>query len=211
MLFIENKYTRIYYSIINNAQSRILPKETYTEKHHIIPKSLGGSNAKDNLVVLTAREHFICHWLLTKMTESLAKTKMAKAFMLMQAQSNNQQRYTFNSRAYNTVRCMISEATKGTRTGKDNYNYGNRWTEEQRAKMRGHTRNVGLIRGPVANVENMRIAALNRWTEDEKAKKRDWWANNKYHFTCPHCGKTGTGKSNYNRWHGSNCRHIQSA
>ena len=46
MIFIQNKYTRIYYSIIFNAQTRLLNKNTYTEKHHIIPKSLGGNDTK---------------------------------------------------------------------------------------------------------------------------------------------------------------------
>jgi 5-methylcytosine-specific restriction endonuclease McrA len=59
MLFIDNKYTNWYNSIIDSARNRIL--EGYSENHHIIPKSLGGSNDKSNIVALTAREHFICH------------------------------------------------------------------------------------------------------------------------------------------------------
>jgi 5-methylcytosine-specific restriction endonuclease McrA len=66
-MFLNNKYTNYYNSIINRAKSRILPKEIYTERHHIIPKSLGGSNSKNNLVLLTAREHRLEHMLLTKM------------------------------------------------------------------------------------------------------------------------------------------------
>jgi hypothetical protein len=50
MIFIDNKYTRWYYNIVNNAKSRI--PTGYTEKHHIIPKSCGGSNFKDNLAKL---------------------------------------------------------------------------------------------------------------------------------------------------------------
>ena len=64
MIFIDNKYTRVYYSIIDRAKTRSI--SSYTEKHHIIPRSLGGTDAKENLVPLTAREHFICHLLLTK-------------------------------------------------------------------------------------------------------------------------------------------------
>ena len=41
-MYLQNKYTKCYYSIINRAKSRELPKEIYTEKHHTIPKSLGG-------------------------------------------------------------------------------------------------------------------------------------------------------------------------
>jgi hypothetical protein len=64
-MFNTSKYTKIYYNIINRALSR--PITGYTEKHHIVPRSLNGSNKKDNLVHLTAKEHRLCHLLLTKM------------------------------------------------------------------------------------------------------------------------------------------------
>lgn len=70
-------YANIYNSIIDRALNRDWYSkkkksgknhtECYTETHHIIPKCLGGSNSKDNLAVLTAKEHFIAHYLLTKM------------------------------------------------------------------------------------------------------------------------------------------------
>ena len=50
-------YQRIYDQIINRAKERTL--EGYKEKHHIIPKCMGGSNEKQNLIELTAKEHFI--------------------------------------------------------------------------------------------------------------------------------------------------------
>ena len=77
-MYLQNKYTNIYYSIIDSAMSRTL-LAGYTERHHIIPKSLGGTNSSDNLVVLTAKEHFICHRLLTKMTTGKHKAKMINA------------------------------------------------------------------------------------------------------------------------------------
>ena len=61
MKFTQNKYYKIYCNLTERAKSRELPKETYIEKHHIIPRSLGGNNSKNNIVSLTAREHFICH------------------------------------------------------------------------------------------------------------------------------------------------------
>jgi hypothetical protein len=54
-MFNNSKYTKTYYNIVNRAKSRA-PLLCYTEKHHITPKSLGGSNQKDNIVVLTAKE-----------------------------------------------------------------------------------------------------------------------------------------------------------
>jgi hypothetical protein len=58
----------------------------YVEAHHILPKSfnLGGRLDRDNLVYLSAREHFICHHLLMKMfTNPEFNTKMGYALWLM--------------------------------------------------------------------------------------------------------------------------------
>jgi hypothetical protein len=80
-MFADNKYTHIYTKIINRAKDRTL--STYKEKHHIIPTSLGGSNNNNNLVELTAREHFICHLLLTKMTTGNNRNKMISAVFFL--------------------------------------------------------------------------------------------------------------------------------
>lgn len=61
-------YKKIYDDIINKAKTlnRKKSKEQYFELHHIIPRCMGGNNSKTNLVLLTAREHFLCHKLLHK-------------------------------------------------------------------------------------------------------------------------------------------------
>ena len=69
-------YTKLYEKLIHNAKERDMV-DGYTEIHHIIPKSEGGSNDKDNLVVLTGREHFIAHkilWMETPTNYSRAAT-----------------------------------------------------------------------------------------------------------------------------------------
>lgn len=59
-------YSKIYIDICNRGKlNRNL--NCYTEKHHIIPKCMGGNNDKDNITVLTFREHYLVHWLLCKM------------------------------------------------------------------------------------------------------------------------------------------------
>jgi hypothetical protein len=87
-MYLHNKYTQYYYSIINAARARTLPSNYYTEKHHIVPKCLGGSDIKDNIAKLTAREHFICHRLLPKMTNGPKRHKLIYALNRML--SNNQ-------------------------------------------------------------------------------------------------------------------------
>ncbi len=80
-MFINNKYKKWHDSIIDRAKNRVL--SCYTEKHHIIPRSCGGSDDKSNLVKLTAREHFIVHLLLTKILKGNNKDKMILAFSFM--------------------------------------------------------------------------------------------------------------------------------
>lgn len=80
-MFLSNKYSKWYFHIVNNAGWL---EGIYQERHHIIPKSFGGCDAESNLVFLTPREHFICHWLLTKMVSSPQdKFIMLKAFIGM--------------------------------------------------------------------------------------------------------------------------------
>ena len=68
-------YQKIYNQIIERAQNRNL--EGYKEKHHILPRCMGGGDKKENLVELTAREHFICHKLLVKIYPKSKKLKWA--------------------------------------------------------------------------------------------------------------------------------------
>jgi len=115
MIFIDNKYTRIYYRIIENSKSRSLPENFYREKHHILPRSLGGLNSEENLVDLTAREHFICHWLLTKMTRGTAYQKMIFAFtLILKCKSKSQNRYqtVLTSRLYEKYKIIDSQLKK---------------------------------------------------------------------------------------------------
>ena len=57
-------YKKIHDAIIERARTRILTG--YKERHHIIPKCMGGNDSAENLVDLTAREHFIVHLLLAE-------------------------------------------------------------------------------------------------------------------------------------------------
>jgi hypothetical protein len=95
-----NKYNKWYCSIVEQAKNRIKRDGVLYEKHHIIPKSLGGDNSKENLVNLTCREHFICHRLLVKFTEGEQKYKMSWALHRMAYT----EKYNITSRLYEIVR-----------------------------------------------------------------------------------------------------------
>ena len=104
---IQNKYTKWYFNIIKKRQTSTIQNE-YVEKHHIVPKSLGGSNKKDNIVALTAREHYICHLLLTKMFSNESKRNMHYAFLSMHRKKDGMERYKPNSYVYSIIRKNIS-------------------------------------------------------------------------------------------------------
>ena len=56
-----------YEEFINNileTRGRNGCGDEYHETHHIVPKCMGGSNDKENLIDLFAREHFEAHRLL---------------------------------------------------------------------------------------------------------------------------------------------------
>jgi hypothetical protein len=114
MIFIDNKYTKWYFSIITTAQNRKLSLGTYSEIHHIIPKSLGGDNTTDNLVKLTAREHYICHLLLVKMTAGKEQYRMAQAMSAFMTWNNTNHKRTVHitSRIYDYLKKVKSEQLK---------------------------------------------------------------------------------------------------
>lgn len=110
-MFIENKYKKWYDLIIENAKTRQL--SCYVERHHILPKCLGGTNESSNIVELTAREHYVCHLLLTKcVTGTFYKSKMLHALGMF-VQCNSDQERNFTSRQYEVIRTAISEAKTG--------------------------------------------------------------------------------------------------
>ena len=113
------EYYKHYNLLVQKAQqeNRTKTKETYYEKHHIVPKSEGGSNTKENLVLLTAREHFIAHWLLYR--DKPNSQSRAYAFWKMCTQHNpKQSRYTPSSRVYEEARLGFKEANSKTHKGK---------------------------------------------------------------------------------------------
>jgi len=95
-------YKKIYDSIISRAKARTVFTESY-DVHHILPKALGGSNEKENLVKLYLHEHLICHLLLAKMHGG----KMFKAAFMMSAN------FRYNGKQYRAFREQHSKQMSG--------------------------------------------------------------------------------------------------
>ena len=105
-------YQKIYNDIINKAkkENRIKLRKTnplyvYYENHHILPICLKGTNDPKNLVLLTAREHFICHKLLTYIYPGNRKIALAYHKMAY----GNHKNFHISSRDYAYARELISK------------------------------------------------------------------------------------------------------
>lgn len=126
-------YQKIYDSIIEIRKVNV--PIGYTEMHHIVPRSLGGTDNKNNLVRLTAREHFVCHLLLTKIKLSQYKhAKMVRAFMFMLASNGNQQRY-FSSRNYKKLKEEFAKLQSDAQAGTGNSQHGTKWIHNVALKV----------------------------------------------------------------------------
>jgi len=133
-------YKKIYSNLISKAKERRKP-DCYCENHHIIPKSHGGSDRKENLVYLTAREHFLAHWLLLKI--HMDKSMTFAFFSMTKPVGNGRVRYT--SRSFKYAREQMSKWLSQNRSGERhpmhglkgvaNPNYGSKRTSEAKIKM----------------------------------------------------------------------------
>ena len=140
---------------MDTAIGRPLQSGTYYEKHHVLPKCMGGGNEKENLVMLTAREHFLSHWLLTRINP---KNKgLAWAFWCMcNVRHKNQVRHIPTSRVYSEAKELLrslpineetrrkmSEASKGRIPNEAARIKMSSWVRREETKQRIRDANIG--------------------------------------------------------------------
>lgn len=130
-------YKKNYYDYINYIKTLNRHKDdcNYYEKHHIIPRSLGGKDFEDNLVLLTAREHFLAHYLLWKFNPC-RETTFAFHTMVFMKNKNQQHRNhkIVSSRVYQRLKTEyakhLSELMKGNKI-----RLGSHLSEESKEKI----------------------------------------------------------------------------
>lgn len=106
------------------------PKE-YTETHHILPRSLGGSDEHINLLSLSGREHYLAHWMLWK---AYKNHSMTSAFIMMHTHNKKQKRI-YNSKIYERAKMEYAKIQSIRLLGGGNPFFEKKHTEEAKRKM----------------------------------------------------------------------------
>lgn len=122
-------YQKLYRSIVEKRKSA--PLSGLVEAHHIIPKCLGGCDDKSNIVKLTPREHFFCHYLLAKIHGG----KLWGAYFFMaQPSVKSATGVKITSRQYAVAREKFIEYM-ATLSGPKNGHYGKKHSESTKEKI----------------------------------------------------------------------------
>jgi hypothetical protein len=206
-------YQKIYDDLMS---SRLLLKKdrhhdkkegAYFEGHHILPKAKGGTGTSsrglnnDNIVLLTAREHFLAHWLLWRIHGDRSS---ALAFHKMMSNNKNQNR-VISSRGYEEARIAFSKTNKGNQYGKGVIKI---ISEEQKKNQ------SNLMKGRYIGENNpfygkrhseTTIEKLRRPKSSEHVEKIRQMMISRPKVTCHHCNKE-VDKLNAIRWHFDNCK-----
>lgn len=189
---VENKYSRWYEKLIKKAKER-QSVIGYKETHHIIPVSLLGTNSKDNLVELTAREHYIAHLLLWKMDmtpKDHNKMTMALNIMINGSGHKKQDRsYIVNSRLYESHRKEYSAYLSESQKGSNNSFWGEKHTLEAIEKIKEANKRTRASRSEKLTGEKNPMygkkhseekkkqiseSVSKSWSDEDRKQKSEW-------------------------------------
>ena len=122
---------------IINTRGRFACGEEYHERHHIIPRCLGGTNDKDNLIDLFAREHYEAHRLLA--LENPDNNSLTYAWGMMSWVKRDGRDYELTPKEYEEARKAVSQAISGENNpwyGKPSPKKGTHLSEKQKQHLR---------------------------------------------------------------------------
>ncbi len=198
-------YSKIYNELMDRAKNRVLNE--YCEKHHILPRCLGGLDISDNIVTLTAKEHYIAHRLLVELYPSNNKIRYA-FWMMCTMNTDSQFRYKVSSRAYEYAKRLISTKTnehkqKISESLKAAYASGKR-TKKTGVKMPESF-------GQAISAAKKGMIGTNKgipMSEEQKYKISET-LKNKPLLKCPHCDRESRGTS-FVHYHFENCKFKKS-
>lgn len=170
-------YSLIYEKLIHRSKNRTLAG--YKEKHHIIPRCLGGSDDADNLVELTPEEHYLAHQLLIKMYPNNPKL----VYAIIRMTHGNKNYMVRNNKMYGWVkRRYINICRK--RTGNKNPSYGKHWYYDPKTlvskKFSADEIPQGWIKGRVQNKEKYYLKIERKKIKEQRKIERKQYAEKLY-------------------------------
>jgi hypothetical protein len=158
-------WNKIHNQIIERAQNRTL--SGYFELHHIVPKCLGGTNDKENLVKLTAREHFIVHKILNILNPSVEGLRYAIwSFITF----NNNRNIKIGSIEYEKLRKLFADSTS-SRMKRNNPSHGGLSDEHKKNLSK-----AGIKRFKDID-ERKKCNTFKNLTEEERKERSKIWSN----------------------------------
>lgn len=123
-----------YSNLIEKAKNREI--SGYTERHHIIPRCMGGSDEDENLIRLTPEEHYVAHQLLVKIHPKNNKLIHAAAMMIPSRPSN---------KLYGWLRRRLSFAMSVEQSGNGNSQFGMIWITNRNLRENKKIKNTDPI------------------------------------------------------------------
>ena len=160
-----------YRQIYNRLVMRTRPTpEGYTEQHHIIPRCLGGSDKSENLVTLTAKEHYLAHLLLVKIYPGHSGIVKA-AMMMVVCSGRGQERIT--GRRYEWLKILHAKAMSDSQRGEGNSQFGTKWVCNLETQVNKKVSKSQIVEFPwvVGRNKWYQIKAEQKW-QQELANKR---------------------------------------
>jgi hypothetical protein len=226
-------YQKHYNQLIHKAIT--FPYTGYTEIHHILPRCMGGDNSKENLVRLSAKQHFVAHHLLFKI---YGGSKLANAWYAMCRVGRGQEERLVNAKMFDKVKSKRSELLSVEKSGELNHFFGKKHSDESRARMsaaqkelriwekRSEAHQTALLasqklpksaehkakigRKGLIMLQNVITGEIIRVQEtDARVKSHEWINPRKLNpepkTKCAHCDVVTT-NANLKRWHNDKCK-----
>jgi hypothetical protein len=146
-------YSKIYIELIERSFNRFL--DGYVEKHHVIPKCMGGDDLPRNIAVLTPEEHYLAHLLLVKIYPNSKQLTYAANMMTVNGKCDRTK-----NKQFGWLKRQFSENQKG----KNNHMFGKVVSQETRDKIGAANR--GKKRKPFSDEhkKNIGLASIGRKT-----------------------------------------------
>ena len=196
-------YQAHYDKLIDRARTRNI--DGYTERHHIIPRCMGGDNTKENLVRLSPQEHFLAHQLLVKIYPNNQKLVFAASCM---TRNSNGERT--NNKLYGWIRVRLSDAVRQQQKGVPESAEAN-LKRSQTLKGRNAGKNNPFF--SKQHTEEFKQGLSEKWSgqnnpfygSSRKGELNPFYGKHPQKYKCPHCSKEAS-KGNLTKWHNDNCK-----